>query len=318
MRSAEAGLHAEALRRPDGDVRPHRARFLDQAQREQVGVGDRQRADLMQRVEQRRVVAQFAVRAGVGDDRAEPGVVGLRLLDGPRDQVDAVGRRAGREHGPHLRVQVVGDEEPAPLAAGVVESHHHGLGGRGRLVEQRRARHLEAGQVDHHGLEVQQRLEAALRDLRLVGRVGRVPGGVLQDVALDGRRGDRPVVALADHRRVHDVARPEAPKLLEHRALRHGGPAERPVLAEAARHGLVDEVVERIHPERAEHGVHLGRAGADVAPVGEVVGVVGGGLPGWHRLSRSSRGRRPGPSARRAGRGRSGRSGTPRCPSGRR
>ena len=66
----------------------------------------------------------------------------------------------------------------------------HRLRGRGRLVEQRRAGDGQAGQVGDRGLEGQQRLQPALADLGLVRRVGGVPGGVLQHVAPDHRRGD--------------------------------------------------------------------------------------------------------------------------------
>ena len=61
--------------------------------------------------------------------------------------------------------------------------------------------------VDHR-LEVQQRLEPALADLRLVRRVRGVPGRVLQHVAADHRRGERAVVAQADHRARDGVRRP--------------------------------------------------------------------------------------------------------------
>ena len=54
----------------------------------------------------------------------------------------------------------------------------------------RRAGRRSAGEVGHDGLEVEQRLEPALADLRLVRRVGGVPGRVLQHVAADDRRGD--------------------------------------------------------------------------------------------------------------------------------
>ena len=67
-------------------------------------------------------------------------------------------------------------------------AHVHGLGRGGRLVEQRGVGDRQAGQVGDHGLEVEQRLEPALGDLRLVGRVLGVPARVLQDVALDHRR----------------------------------------------------------------------------------------------------------------------------------
>ena len=60
-----------------------------------------------------------------------------------------------------------------------IDGDVHGLGGGGALVEERGIRNVESGEVLHHGLEVQQRLETALRDLRLIRRVGRVPRGRL-------------------------------------------------------------------------------------------------------------------------------------------
>ena len=83
----------------------------------------------------------------------------------------------------------------------------HRLGGRGALVEQRGVGHVERRQVAHHRLEVQERLETTLGDLRLVRRVRGVPGRVLEDVPADHRRGDRVVVAESDHRR-HDAVPP--------------------------------------------------------------------------------------------------------------
>ena len=82
----------------------------------------------------------------------------------------------------------------------------HRLGGGGALVEQRRVGGRQAGEVADHGLEVEQRLEPALRDLRLVRRVGGVPARVLEHVAPDHRRGDGAVVAEPDHRLGRPVA----------------------------------------------------------------------------------------------------------------
>ena len=78
--------------------------------------------------------------------------------------------------------------------------HRHRLGRCGRLVQQRGVGHVQPGQVADHGLEVQQRLEPALTDLGLIGRVGGVPGRVFQDVAQDRRRRGGAVIALTDQR----------------------------------------------------------------------------------------------------------------------
>ena len=83
------------------------------------------------------------------------------------------------------------DEEAPPLAAGDLVQHVHRLGG-GRASSSSEALAIvKRRQVGDHRLEVEQRLEPALGDLGLVGRVLRVPAGILEDVALDDRRRDR-------------------------------------------------------------------------------------------------------------------------------
>ena len=99
----------------------------------------------------------------------------------------------------------------------------HPLDDRGALVEHRRVRGVEPGEVGDHRLEVDERLEPALRDLGLVRRVRRVPARVLEHVALDDRGRDRAVVAEADHRRAHGVLLGERAQLGERLALGRGG-----------------------------------------------------------------------------------------------
>ena len=146
----------------------------------------------------------------------------------------SAGRRRGR---PRSGCDAAFDDAPRD---------RHRLGrGRG-LVEQRRVRDRQPGEVADHRLEVQQRLEPALRDLRLVRRVRRVPGRVLEHVAQDDLRRVRAVVAEADHRRHHAVAVPELAQLGEHvdlgQRLRHVQVAAE---QDRARHGGVGELVER-------------------------------------------------------------------------
>ena len=74
----------------------------------------------------------------------------------------------------------------------------HRLGRGGRFVEQRGIGDVERGQVGDHRLEIEQRFEPALRDLGLIRRVGGVPAGIFQDVALDDRRHDAIGVAGAN------------------------------------------------------------------------------------------------------------------------
>ena len=106
---------------------------------------------------------------------------------------------AGAHHLDGLRVTCLRDEERViVLAAFEAMAHGHGFGGRSGLVEQRGIGDFHGGQIDDHGLEIEQRLQPPLGNLGLVGSVLGVPAGVLQNVALNDRRGDAVVITHAD------------------------------------------------------------------------------------------------------------------------
>ena len=160
----------------------------------------------------------------------------------------------------------------------------HALDDGGGLVEHRRVRRVEPGEVGDHRLEVDERLEAALRDLGLVRRVRRVPGRVLEHVALDHRRRDRAVVAEADHRagargsarRARAARRAPRP-----RSRRAGSPSRHLSHADGCGHRRLHERVDGVVAEGVEHPLVVVRGGADVTTA-EGVGVEGGG-GGVHR-----------------------------------
>jgi hypothetical protein len=203
------------------------------------------------------------VDGGVADDHLDPERFG-----------------PGRHHGDGLGVAPGVDEERSAGVLGRPAAQGHGLGrGRG-LVEHRRVGHVGAGEVGHHGLEVQQRLEPALADLGLVGRVGRVPGRVLEHVAADHRGRVGAVVAHADQRGAHLVGGGQLPEPPDHRGLAGGHrEVEGFRRADGGGHRHLDEVVKVLEAETGEHGVEVARAGADVA-VGERAG--GGAGFGGH------------------------------------
>ena len=68
------------------------------------------------------------------------------------------------------------------------------------LVKKRGVAKLEASQVTNHCLKGHEALEAALRNLRLVWRVLRVPPRVFEHVALDDTRQDGAVITKTNHR----------------------------------------------------------------------------------------------------------------------
>jgi len=200
-----------------------------------------------------------------------------------------------------LRMAVGGDEEAlARVVLAHVQAQRHGLG-RGRaLVEHRGVGDLQARELEHHRLVREQRLEPALADLGLVGRVLRVPARVLEHVALDHGRRDAVVVAQAEQRAPDLVLGRDACELAQRVALagrRTRG--ERHAQAQRLRHGSVGELLERAQAEYGEHRREIALARADVA-VGEAVlrmerihaglvgllalrrrGARGGGAHGW-------------------------------------
>ncbi len=216
VRAAEAQRHPEALRRPDDDVGPDLPGRAHQHQRRQIGGHGDQRPRLVRGLDQLGVIADHPAGARVlGQHTEGPGrQVGGRgdLVDGPGDHLQTQGPGSGGHHGQRLGVAVLVDYEDRAGLGVEPAAHGHGLGCGGGFVQQRGVGQLHAGQVAHHGLEVEQCLQPALGDLGLVGRVGRVPGRVLQHVAQDHGRGDGVGVAQADQRGEHLVAVSERPE----------------------------------------------------------------------------------------------------------
>ena len=113
--------------------------------------------------------------------------------------VDAQRLGAGAQNVEGLRVAVHrGEERVAAFVLAQALAEGHGFGGGGGFVEQGGVGDRQAGEVADQGLEVQQRFQAALGNLRLVRGVGGVPGRVFQEVTQDRRRRMAVVVALAD------------------------------------------------------------------------------------------------------------------------
>ncbi len=210
-------------------------------------------------------VADLPVTARVLDDHGERVRVG-RLLGRTGDDVDFDRRSARANDVERLREHVVRDEQPPRPALADAQGERHRLGRRRALVQHRCVRDRHAGQVANHRLEIDQRLEPALRDLRLVGRVRRVPRRVLEHVAQDHPRRDRAVVALADERRERAVFRGDRAQSRQRRGFVHRvGQRERRLRADRRRDQRIDQRGARSEPEHVQHlRLVFGRA-ADVA-----------------------------------------------------
>ena len=273
MRAAKPHGHAEPLSAAHGDIGIHRARFLEHGQRHEIGGHDSDGAGLMQGRDLGREVLHAAKCARVLENRAKD----FRRIERAwirHDHLDPQRRGAGLHHLDILRMAVFIDEKPGGFGFGQALCHGHRLCAGRRLIQKRRVRHRQAGHIGHHGLKVQQRLQTALRDLRLIGRIGRVPGGVFQDIALDRGRGRRAVIAHTDERGHSHVLRPDFAHMAEHLMFGHRRPCEGRGLADRHGHGLINQRIQRRLANHLEHLFHLGRRRADMTAVGKIIGVI--------------------------------------------
>jgi hypothetical protein len=219
-------------------------------------------------VDQRPHILHAPLIVRVLEQEAEGRVVEGHFRRVRHADLDANRLGAAGDHVDRLRERLRRDEEDVPLGAARLDAvqHGHRLGGRRPFVEQRRGRDRQPGQLRHHRLEIEERLEAALRDLRLVGGIGRVPAGVLEDVADDDSGGHAVGVAHADVRLEDAVLRRDAAQALEVRVLAFGGwKVQRLAEPDGPGDRVVDERFEGGHADRAQHGVAIGGPGSEVA-----------------------------------------------------
>ena len=207
-----------------------------------------------------------AGRAGVLDEDAAELPVGQALGQVGDHDLDPHPLRPGADDVDRLRQGVSVDDEGSGRVALRAAYERHRLGGGGPLVEEGRVRGGQAGEVADHRLEVEECLEAALRDLGLVGRVGGVPRGVLEHVAPDHRWGDGAVVTQPDHRLGRAVLGRECPQRARCGFLvERSGEVERGGGPDSSGHGRRHQRLERVMAERAEHVGDVVLTGPDVA-----------------------------------------------------
>jgi len=270
VRAAEAVGDAEPLGRAHGDVGAQLPGRAQQGERQQVGGHDQLGAALFDLRGQRGQVAHGTAGARVLHQRPEErplGQAGGQIGD---HDLDAQRQRAGAHHLDGLRQHIgVHQEGAAGLGLGQPVRQRHRLGRGGALIQHGGVGHRQAGQVGHHGLEVQQRLQPALGDLRLVGGVGGVPAGVLQHVAQDHPGGDGAVVAQPDHGGQHPVAGGQLTQPGQGGALaERGRQPQRAGGADRLGHRVVDQRVDVGVAEIRQHARAFVGGRSDV-PVGE-------------------------------------------------
>ena len=219
---AERERQAEALALARHHVRAHRARRLHHAQRHRIDREHRQRADGVRRRDQSGEVVEAAEEVRVLHQHRGDGFVQLRrerravgqparerdLLVGDR-QV----RRVALEHRAVDRVDALADQHL--VAAGDAQRHHQPLEQRRAAVVERRIGRLHVGQPRDGGLVLVDRLQGALRRLRLVGRVGREELAAARQ-RVHRRRDEVVIEAAAAEVGQRGILRRQAAQHLEH------------------------------------------------------------------------------------------------------
>ena len=275
VRTAIAERHAEPLRVAIDHVGAELAGRRQQDAAQEIGP-DRDRHAGAPRVgDERAQIVDAAVGIRRLHQRAEHAIAERRLVEqqvGDHRDLDAERLGARPQDVQRLREHRIADQElrrrntlldSARLDA---MQHRHRFTGGGRLVEQRCVGHFHRRQIAHHRLEVEERFEAALRDLGLVRGVGRVPAGILEHVAQDDARRDAAGVAETDERAEHLIAGGGRAQVAEEALLALAvGQIERRLQADARRNRLVDQRVERGRADDLEHLVAFGFVGTDVA-----------------------------------------------------
>ena len=115
-------------------------------------------------------------------------------------------------------------------------------------------------------LEIQQRLQTTLGDLRLIRRVSGIPARVFQDVAQNYGRRDGAVVAHTDKAGPELVLFRVAPQARQcFLFIQRGRQRQVTLQANRRRHGLLDQLFTAGQAERIEHGLLFTRIRAKMA-----------------------------------------------------
>ena len=240
--------------------------------RHQVGCHDAEGSGGVYAGEEVRVVADAAQGVRILDqDAGKVRTDGSRIKSGPVPyyDVDALPCGTGADDTDGLGMAGVRHKEGVGLGTGV-PAHGDGFR-RGRsFIQQGGIGDRQPRQGGHHGLEVHEHFQPSLGDFRLIGRIGRVPAWVFQNVAQDDGRSNGAVVSLADEGFQELVFSKDGTEFLQGFRFRFGGgKVQRGFHADVSGDDVRDEFFKRFIAEAFEHFPAFFPLGADM-PAGKV------------------------------------------------
>ena len=218
VRAACAHRHAQALAVAHHDVCAPFARGGKQGQRQQI-CGCNQQGLVRVALRSRFAPVVYGAGAagvlhqgtkmGLGQRGQKGGVVAGRC------HAPAHGLGTGAQHFQRLGVHIRVHHKHVAAGACTAPRQSHGFGGGGGFVQHGGVGHRHGREVADQGLKIEQGFQTALGNFCLIGRVGGVPRGVFQNIALDNAGGVRAVIALANKAFENPVAAGNGFELLQ-------------------------------------------------------------------------------------------------------
>ena len=200
VRTAEEEGQTETLSVTHSDISAQLTRGLQQGQSQQVSSNGDQSVTLLSGLNQRLNIANLAFIARVRQDNAVQIALRQALGEVSNHKRNAEHLCAATSHRNNLRQATRVNSEEAVLHLAVCTVHHDSCFSYSRsLIQQGGVCNLQAGQLHHSVLEVQQSLQTALRNLSLVRGVRSVETGVFQNVTAQNRGSYCIVVSGTNH-----------------------------------------------------------------------------------------------------------------------
>ena len=278
IRPAEIEGIAQRLPLAHHDVGPVFARRREQAQGDGISVDDQQRSRRVYRLGQLLQLAgfrQLAEEVWILNDHAGGVVVELGVGYWVLEACPELSRRVGDcqvgawgvgvQGGAVFRVYGGGDDDLAPFPARGVHCHDGCLGQAGGPIVVGGVGHIHAREGADHALILEDGLQRALADLRLVGGVGGVELRATDDVA---DHAGREVVVSPRAQETGIVVEigvllAHGPQFAQDLQLGQGRGKLKPRIAHALWH-VQEEVADGLHPDLGQHRCSVGLSVGDV------------------------------------------------------
>jgi hypothetical protein len=217
VRTTEAHGHTETLSGTYADIGAKGTRFFEEREGQEICGGDAESLASVDSIKELGKILCGTQGIRVLDEDASEPRTGAWIEGMPvaHDELVATHGATRANDFDGLRMAGIRDEKRGGfgLRSGKAKENCFRCGS--GFVKERCIGDGETREGGHKRLEIHEGFQTALRNFRLVRRVGSVPAGIFKHVADNDGRGKRAVVALADERLQQDVFVEHAVKFIE-------------------------------------------------------------------------------------------------------